>query len=104
MSLICQQCREPLQLDASLVDLAPSTYDMIVSSLPPSQSVSRPSVAEFDDLKAPSSAKSVWQKTKRLDNRRLSLRAKGKVPQHPAPPRPAESFVILQDSVVRNTP
>src|ERR1700722_5004077 len=51
MSFICQQCKEPLlvgnhllgcrstlnhpyQLDASLVDLAPSAYDMTVASLP----------------------------------------------------------------------
>ncbi|KZV82743.1 APG6-domain-containing protein [Exidia glandulosa HHB12029] len=33
-SLVCQQCKHPLQLDTSIVDLAPSAYDMINASLP----------------------------------------------------------------------
>ncbi|KAH7108231.1 autophagy protein 6 [Auriculariales sp. MPI-PUGE-AT-0066] len=34
MALVCQQCKHALQLDTSIVDLAPSTYDMINASLP----------------------------------------------------------------------
>ncbi|EJD52531.1 autophagy protein 6 [Auricularia subglabra TFB-10046 SS5] len=32
--IVCQQCKHPLQLDTSIVDLAPSAYDMINASLP----------------------------------------------------------------------
>ncbi|KAF8348382.1 beclin 1 protein [Amanita rubescens] len=35
MSIVCQQCKEPLQLDASLIDLSPSAYDAIAANLPP---------------------------------------------------------------------
>ncbi|KAJ2972906.1 hypothetical protein NUW54_g12172 [Trametes sanguinea] len=40
MNFVCQQCKQPLHLDASLVDLAPSAYDLVGSSLPPAPSTS----------------------------------------------------------------
>ncbi|KAF8478802.1 hypothetical protein JB92DRAFT_2768343 [Gautieria morchelliformis] len=35
-STACTQCKQPLSLDSSLVDLAPTAYDLIAGSLPPS--------------------------------------------------------------------
>ncbi|KAJ7593920.1 APG6-domain-containing protein [Mycena floridula] len=106
MSLRCQQCKEPLQLDGSLVDLAPSAYDTIVASLPPSASARQPSEAEkLAQLPAPASVKSVYQKAKyaSLSSKSLpSTRAQGK--QKASSPQPNESFVLLQDSIIQNTP
>ncbi|KAG6813379.1 hypothetical protein H0H92_011645 [Tricholoma furcatifolium] len=116
--IFCQQCKEPLQiyvqLDASLIDLAPSTYDMITTTLPPSQTYSRrqtSGVNEGSSSSAPS--KFVWQKARSASTSAnvplsLSSRAQGKQPQrgsaNPTSPRPNESFVILQDSVLRDIP
>ncbi|KAG6866758.1 hypothetical protein C0991_011417 [Blastosporella zonata] len=114
-AIFCQQCKEPLQLDASLVDLAPSTYDMISATLPPSQSYSR---RQGNGVKAtpPSSsspAKFAWQRARNVSTSSdapslLSSRAQGKQPQRggamPNSPMPNESFVLLQDSVIRDIP
>lgn len=97
------------QLDASLVDLAPSAYDMIVGSLPPQLNLqnSTPEEEKLIQLPAPSSAKAAWKSTTRQASGRsqpqLSPRAQGKLPQRP-PLLPNESFVILQDSVINNIP
>ncbi|KAK0195350.1 beclin 1 protein [Armillaria mellea] len=105
--LICQQCKEPLQLDASLVDLAPSAYDMIVASAPPTQSSSHVRITSDTDklaaLPANSTVKSAWQKSKSSALSSLSVRAQGKQPEHGAL-SPHESFVLLQDSMIRNIP
>ncbi|KAH8980239.1 APG6-domain-containing protein [Lactarius akahatsu] len=108
MAFICQQCKQPLQLDASLVDLAPSAYDMIVSSLPPQLNLQPPPPEEekLVQLPAPSSAKEAWRSTRQATGRsqpQLSPRAQGKLPQRPSL-LPNESFVILQDSVINNIP
>ncbi|KAI0066043.1 APG6-domain-containing protein [Artomyces pyxidatus] len=109
MSFVCQQCKQPLQLDASLVDLTPSAYDMIVSSLPPHQNAHEPPVSEAEQLArlpAPSSVKAAWQSSSPSNassRPSLSPRAQGKLPQR-APPLPTESFVLLQDSVIRTIP
>ncbi|KAI0268851.1 autophagy protein Apg6-domain-containing protein [Gloeopeniophorella convolvens] len=109
MCFICQQCKQPLQLDASLVDLAPSAYDMIVGSLPPQLNIQIPPPSEADQLAqlpAPSSAKAAWRSAAQATNPShppLSPRAQGKLPQRP-PLLPNESFVILQDSVINNIP
>jgi len=68
------------QLDASLIDLAPSAYDMIVATLPDKRSSRERSTSATK----PSSS-----------------HAKGKQPQRALP---NESFVLLQDSIVRNIP
>ncbi|KAK0461324.1 beclin 1 protein [Desarmillaria tabescens] len=105
--LICQQCKEPLQLDASLVDLAPSAYDMIVTSAPPAQSSSHARLTSDADklaaLPADSTVKSAWQKSKSSALSSLSARAQGKLPENGAL-SPHESFVLLQDSMIRNIP
>ncbi|KAH9166433.1 APG6-domain-containing protein [Lactarius sanguifluus] len=107
MAFICQQCKQPLQLDASLVDLAPSAYDMIVGSLPPQLNLQPPPEEEkLVQLPAPSSVKEAWKSTRQASGHsqpQLSPRAQGKLPQRP-PLLPNESFVILQDSVINNIP
>jgi beclin len=103
----CQQCKEPLQLDASLIDLAPSAYDMITASLPPSPSGHSKYTSDAEKLAhlpTPSSVKSAWQQgSSSKNNSSLSPRAQGKQAQRSLP-LPNESFVLLQDSVIRNIP
>ncbi|KAH9985786.1 APG6-domain-containing protein [Russula compacta] len=109
MAFICQQCKQPLQLDASLIDLTPSAYDMIVGSLPPQPNIQPPPTSEDEklaQLPAPSSAKAAWKSTGQtalLSHTPLSPRAQGKLPQR-SPVLPNESFVILHDSVIHNIP
>ncbi|KAH9963869.1 autophagy protein Apg6-domain-containing protein [Russula dissimulans] len=106
MAFICQQCKQPLQLDASLIDLTPSAYDMIVGSLPPQPNTQPPPASEEEklaQLPAPSSAKAAWKSTRQTVDATLSPRAQGKLPQR-SPVLPNESFVILQDSVINNIP
>ncbi len=92
------------QLDASLVDLAPSAYDMIVSSAPPpAQSSSHARNASDTEklglLPADATVKSAWMRSKTNAESPLSPRAQGKQPMSPH-----ESFVLLQDSMIRNIP
>lgn len=112
MSYVCQQCKEPLQLDASLVDLAPSAYDMIVASLPsvPASRARYVTDLEADklaQLPSPSASKAAWQQATPSENSRasppLSTRAQGKQPQRNFP-APNESFVLLQESMIRSIP
>ncbi|KAJ8077185.1 Vacuolar protein sorting-associated protein atg6 [Marasmius tenuissimus] len=106
MSLVCQQCKEPLQLDSSIVDLAPSAFDTIVASLPPPTSpyARRASEAEkLEQIPASSSIKEVWKNAVDPSRGSMSPRAQGKQPQQ-ALPLPNESFVLLQDSMIRNIP
>lgn len=92
------------QLDASLVDLAPSAYDMIISSLPLPMNSQQPASSEeqLDQLLSPASAKVAWRSAVHVNAKSPPLfpRAQGKLPQR----APSESFVLLQDSVIRNIP
>jgi beclin 1 len=126
MNYVCQQCKEPLQvspssnpprpltqgnqLDASLVDLSPSQYDMIATSLPPAPSTRVKYMTEAEQLAhLPSSpaSKAAWHHGEHTNSARasppLSSRAQGKQPQRNYP-APNESFVLLQDSVIRSIP
>jgi beclin 1 len=79
------------------VDLDPSAYDMAVASLPPVPT--RPALSEeekFAQLRAPSASKQAWQAA-------VHRRSPGS-PSSKRPLGPAESFVLLQDSVVRTIP
>ncbi|TFK68696.1 APG6-domain-containing protein [Pluteus cervinus] len=92
-SLICQQCEEPLQLDASLIDLAPSAYDMVANNLPTQTAAvqARPA-AEAEglaQLRATPYVKSTWQRSRRVTTGQLQN----------ANLHPNESFVILQDNI-----
>ncbi|KAF8135415.1 APG6-domain-containing protein [Boletus edulis] len=109
MSYVCQQCKEPLQLDASLVDLSPSQYDMLAASLPPAPTRARymPEAEQLAHLPSPPTSKAAWQHANHPESTRasppLSSCAQGKQPQRNYP-APNESFVLLQDSVIRNIP
>ncbi|KAI0958953.1 hypothetical protein AcV7_004626 [Taiwanofungus camphoratus] len=109
MNFVCQQCKQPLQLDASLVDLTPSAYDMVAASLPPAPSATGLQTSESErlaQLPAPASVKSAWQQSaqsRSASPSSLSPRAQKKQPQRAAV-HPNESFVLLQDSIVRNIP
>ncbi|KAF8513161.1 APG6-domain-containing protein [Hysterangium stoloniferum] len=103
-STVCTQCKQPLALDASLVDLAPSAYDMMASSLPRSPHHLHPSESEkLAQLPAPSSVKALWHNAAQSPGHLLSPRAQEKQ-REPGISIPGESFVLLQDSVVHNIP
>ncbi|KAI0075746.1 APG6-domain-containing protein [Panus rudis PR-1116 ss-1] len=103
MNFVCQQCKHQLQLDASLVDLSPSTYDMIAASLPPAPA---PSKSTNSGRQSPASATQKVSRQTRSSkgnpssnpsSRDHRLQSRGFAP-------PNESFVLLQDSVIRNIP
>ncbi|KAI0746015.1 autophagy protein Apg6-domain-containing protein [Earliella scabrosa] len=112
MNFVCQQCKQPLQLDASLVDLTPSAYDIVASSLPPAPSPSHGRHAsgaeKLAQLPSPSSAKAAWRNSVQgvpssSSSSSLSSPTQRKQPQR-GPMQPNESFVLLQDSVIRTIP
>ncbi|KZT29014.1 APG6-domain-containing protein [Neolentinus lepideus HHB14362 ss-1] len=110
MAFVCQQCKNPLQLDASLVDLAPPAFDVIAAALPAPLPASIRPVSEADQLAqlpSSSSSKLAWQRAAQSNPPRtsspLSARAQAKQPQR-GPQTPNESFVLLQDSVIRTIP
>ncbi|KAF8650425.1 hypothetical protein AX16_005229 [Volvariella volvacea WC 439] len=96
--IVCQQCKEPLQLDVSLVDLAPSAYDMIINNLP-THAVSRPPTEAqgLEKVIAPQEAKQAW-----LQSKAYFDESPARLPQQlsrvgiPS----TESFVLLQDSII----
>ncbi|KAJ1304408.1 hypothetical protein OPQ81_005556 [Rhizoctonia solani] len=98
VSFVCQQCKQPLQLDPSLTELTPSAVDMVAASLgqqTPRNTPVSPS-QKLASLAAPSSSKSAWQKAQNSPGSTRSNTSKH---------RPAgESFVLLQDSVVHKIP
>ncbi|KJA27881.1 hypothetical protein HYPSUDRAFT_130414 [Hypholoma sublateritium FD-334 SS-4] len=109
---VCQQCKEPLQIDASLADLAPSAYDMILATLPShssSNSIIGPQSPSRPPTEGTSTSKAAWQRSNaasasnKATSSTLSPRAQGKQAQRGAQ-LPTESFVLLQDSVIRSIP
>lgn len=117
---VCQQCKEPLQvccccllllislnrsrqIDASLIDLAPSQYDMLVASLPspPSQGARSKPTDKLSDMSSVS--KTAWRRSRRGSTSKPTLPLSSRAHKHGIP-LPNESFVLLQDSVVRNIP
>ena len=97
------------QLDASLVDLAPSAYDIVASSLPPPNPASHGWKASGSEklaqLPSPSTAKAAWRNSFQgsTSSAISSTAAQRKQPQR-GPVHPNESFVLLQDSVIRTIP
>ncbi|KAF9793187.1 APG6-domain-containing protein [Thelephora terrestris] len=109
MAFVCQQCKQPLQLDASLVDLTPSAWDMIAASLPPSRTSSTltTDAERLSRIPSTSAAKAAWQRSAHASS--LSSRPSTTTLHEPAKhlhreQLPSESFVLLQDSIVRHTP
>ncbi|KAG6897518.1 hypothetical protein C0992_000744 [Termitomyces sp. T32_za158] len=109
-SIFCQQCKEPLSLDASLIDLAPSTYDMIAATLPSSQSyLQRQIIGARTTISSSSTAKDAWHRAHAsTSSKTLSSRAPGKQPERSSvvsnSSMPNESFVFLQESAIRDIP
>ena len=101
----CQQCKQPLQIDASLVDLSPSAYEMVAGSIPrygASHSSSKYASAYDKLLRTPGqpSVKAVWERSthERGGSRGLSNY------QNRATIAGGESFVLLQDSIIKKIP
>ncbi|KAF8639561.1 hypothetical protein AX17_001463 [Amanita inopinata Kibby_2008] len=102
--IVCQQCKEPLQLDASLIDLTPSAYDTVVANL--SQHNARVTAESRRLPESSGSPNASWQ---RLDTANAASATRssvstsqlhGKQSQRGSP-LPNESFILLQDSVIR---
>ncbi|CCL99088.1 uncharacterized protein FIBRA_01102 [Fibroporia radiculosa] len=94
---------------AIAVDLSPSAYDMVAASLPstPSGYGKQTSDAEkLSQLPAPSSVKAAWQNSaqNRPDSPSASSPRAQRKPSQRVVAHPSESFVLLQDSIVRNIP
>ncbi|KAH9858943.1 APG6-domain-containing protein [Lenzites betulinus] len=108
MNFVCQQCKQPLHLDASLVDLAPSAYDLVASSLPPAPSASHGRHAsgteKLAQLPAPQTAKSAWRNSVQGSPSSPALPPTQRNQPSRAPAHPSESFVLLQDSIIRHIP
>lgn len=93
-----------------MIDLAPSAYDTVVASLPvsPTQRTRHlTNEQKLSQLPASPYVKAVWERSTgtgsgSLDPNRSkrSLRAQGKQPERTA----NESFVLLQDSIIRHIP
>lgn len=106
MNYVCQQCKEPLQLDASLVDLSPSQYDMITASPSPSPSPYAKYLTETEQLgqlPTPPTSEPARQQAKQTENTRQFVQLQENQPSR-SYLAPNESFVILQDSVIQNIP
>jgi beclin len=107
-NLTCQQCKQPVQIDESLSDLTPSNYELIAGSIP---KTSGPRYGTTQDLlsKTPAhpSVKAAWERSQASQDsaRRRSVATSGNSShRHRASVAGGESFVLLQDSIVRNIP
>lgn len=97
-----------------MIDLAPSAYDTVVASLPVSPTQhSRHLTNEQKLAQLPASpyVKAVWERSagagfgsQDVNKSKLSLRAQGKLSERTANIPSNESFVLLQDSVIRHIP
>lgn len=101
----CQQCKQPLQIDASLVDLAPSAYEMVAGSIPrygASHSTGKFASTHDKLSRTPGhpSVKAVWERSvyERGGSRGLTNQ------QNRATIAGGESFVLLQDSIIKKIP
>lgn len=101
----CQQCKQPLQIDASLVDLAPSAYEMVAGSIPrygSSHSTGKFASTHDKLSRTPGhpSVKAVWERSayERGGSRGLTNQ------QNRATIAGGESFVLLQDSIIKKIP
>lgn len=103
---VCQKCRQPLHLDASLADLTPSSYDLLASTL--ANFPNRPQQPDLSRTAASNDAKSARRRSLLQADRDGGLAAtpnsSGSQLHRPIPSLPDASFVYLQDSVVQKIP
>ncbi|KDQ07199.1 hypothetical protein BOTBODRAFT_167285 [Botryobasidium botryosum FD-172 SS1] len=123
LSFVCQQCKQPLQLDPSLAELNPSAHNMLAATLPksanprlasatPSQKLSHltaPSAiqAAFQSVSSSPSSSSRPSMPSSLANRPGANKrrtASSTAGFGPSEALGTESFVMLQDSVVKKIP
>jgi beclin 1 len=103
-NLTCQQCKQPLQIDDSLSDLTPSNYELIAGSIPKAGG-SRYSTTQDLLSKTPAhpSVKAAWERSQaNSDSHKRRSGTTGS--RHRVSVPGSESFVLLQDSIVRNIP
>jgi len=107
-NLTCQQCKQPIQIDESLSDLTPSNYELIAGSIP---KTAGPRYATTKDLlsKTPAhpSVKAAWERSQASQDpawRRSIAAGSNTNKRHRASVAGGESFVVLQNSIVRNIP
>lgn len=104
-SLTCQQCHQPVQIDESLSDLTPSNYELIAGSIPKATGSRHGTTQDlFSKTPGPPSVKAAWERSQgNADSHRRRTGATGSN-RHRASVAGGESFVLLQDSIVRNIP
>lgn len=115
--LTCQECKQPVQIDESLSDLTPSNYELIVGSIPkaPGSGGGHSRQGTTHDLLARTpghpSVKAAWERSQGDRSERGSVSARRKAAgssqsgqRQRASIGGGESFVLLQDSIVRNLP
>lgn len=105
---VCQKCRQPLSLDASLADISPSSYDLLASTLAsiPSRS-QRSDTFEGANSSDPKHARrrSLLQASRNGVSPSTPGSSRAQPPlRKPIPTLPDASFVYLQDSVVQKIP
>ncbi|KAF8629407.1 hypothetical protein AX15_003461 [Amanita polypyramis BW_CC] len=101
--IVCQQCKEPLQLDASLIDLTPSTYDAIAANLPSPSPRGPPELKQAVSQTSGSSSTS-WKRLNAAGGPPGPRSSVAHAKQVQRTPLPNESFVLLRESVIRNIP
>jgi beclin len=102
--LACQQCHQPIQIDESLIDLTPSNYELVAGSIPKAAGARYGTTQELLS-KTPGhpSVKAAWERSQgNADSQRRRTGAASN--RHRASVAGGESFVLLQDSIVRNIP
>lgn len=112
--LACQECKQPIEIDESLSDLTPSNYELIAGSIPKAHGGGHSKPGSTQDLLARTpghpSVKAAWERSQgdRSERGSLSMRRKAAGSSSTQRQRASigggESFVLLQDSIVRNIP
>lgn len=102
--LACQQCHQPIQIDESLIDLTPSNYELVAGSIPKAAGSRYGTTQELlSKTPAHPSVKAAWERSQRnTDSQRRRIGVASN--KHRASVAGGESFVLLQDSIVRNIP
>ena len=126
-TLTCQQCKQPVQIDESLSDLTPSNYELIAGSIPKAETLrgARTAGSRFGTTqqellaKTPGhpDVKSAWERSQQRAatsgqaagdagslRKTAAAGAAAAKNRHRASVAGGESFVLLQDSIIKNIP